>query len=116
MEEKDIYFKDIIPNAGIEIGNVIMVRDEKLLSQLQLDYNEYPQKESEIIKASDCLILLWIKYLPYPRTSDQWNLFERILSIAKDRRLINRFADLRSSSDKKYNGEERRINKPLRKL
>lgn len=115
-KEDFLKFRDIIENVGIEIGNVIVINHQINIDNLELKRNEYPKNESEIIKASDRMVLTWIEHLPYPISADEWNVFEIILKIGKSRQLINRYTDLRVKNPGDYSGEERRKTKPLRIL
>ena len=111
----DPLYDDIIKNIGMEIGNVIVTNDRIETSKLELHRDEYPKSYKDIIKASDCLIILWVKFLPDPISSDEWSNMATIIDVGIKRDIIKKFTDLRDPNTKsQYKGMDRRVNKPIR--
>lgn len=115
-KDRDLNFRDMIGDIGMEIGNVIVLNSQINIDSLELSRKEYPKNEMEVINSSDRLLLTWIEHLPEPKTNDEWNIFEAILKVGQTRNLITRYTDLRIRDSNDYNGEERRKTKPLRIL
>lgn len=111
----DDYYADMYKNMGIEVGNVIVSSLKTNFDDMRLSDNEYPLSDKQILEASDCQLILWIKFLPTPSTTEHWNIIDVLIRFAEKRMLIKRFTDVRSESlSTPYYGAERRTTKPLR--
>lgn len=113
--DSDDYFKDMYKNMGIEVGNVIVSSLKTNFDDMRLSYDEYPLSDEQILHASDCQLIVWIKFLPTPSSTEQWNTIDALIRFAERRVLIKRFTDVRNESlSTPYYGTERRTTKPLR--
>ena len=112
--ELDEFFLELL--GGTMVGDLIFTDGAATpVETIRLSYDEYPLSDEQILHASDCQLIVWIKFLPTPSSTEQWNTIDGLIRFAERRVLIKRFTDVRNESlSTPYYGTERRTTKPLR--